>query len=136
MDVVLNSLAGDFIPASLRSLAEGGCFLELGKRDIWTPEAVASRRPDVRYVAYDLGEQLGKDPSLFSGMMNELTVAWSEGALRPLPITLFPLERVRDAMRFMAQARHVGKIVLATQAGRATQRRDWSETGPIGLPAA
>ena len=119
VDVVLNSLAGDFIPAGLRSLANGGYFLELGKREIWSREAVASRRPDVRYAAYDLGEEIGKDPNLFSSMVNELIVTWSEGPPRPLPVTLFPLERVRDAMRFMAQARHVGKIVLTTKAGRA-----------------
>ena len=52
--------------------------------------------------------------------MNELNVVWSDGVpFSPLPVTLFPLERVRDAMRFMAQARHVGKIVLTTKAGRA-----------------
>ena len=39
VDVVLNSLTGDFIPAGLRSLASGGWFLELGKRDIWSSEA-------------------------------------------------------------------------------------------------
>ena len=42
VDVVLNSLAGDFIPAGMRSLAPGGRFLELGKRDIWS--AARSRR--------------------------------------------------------------------------------------------
>ena len=119
VDVVLNSLAGDFIPTSLRSLAKGGCFLELGKRDIWSPEAVAAQRPDVRYAAYDLGEEIERDPNLFGDLMNELAAVWPRGAPPPLPVTLFPLERARDAMRFMAQARHVGKIVLTTKAGRA-----------------
>ncbi len=41
VDVVLNSLAGDFIPAGIRALARGGRFLELGKRGIWSAEAVA-----------------------------------------------------------------------------------------------
>ena len=56
VDVVLNSLAGEFIPAGIRVLAPGGCFLELGKRGIWT-ERSRSRpvRPDVRYHVYDLG---------------------------------------------------------------------------------
>lgn len=51
--------------------------------------------------------------------MKELIVAWSESEFPFPPVTLFPLERVRDAMRFMAQARHVGKIVLTTKSGRA-----------------
>jgi len=119
VDVVLNSLAGDFIPASLRSLANGGTFLELGKRDIWSSEAVSSIRPDVKFLAYDLGEEIRTDPNLFRDLMDELIVALSEETLRPLQLKLFPMERVRDAMRYMAQARHVGKIVLTTQAGRA-----------------
>ena len=57
VDVVLNSLAGEFISASMRTLAHGGCFLELGKRDIWTPETVKEARADVRYFAYDLGAE-------------------------------------------------------------------------------
>ena len=49
VDVVLNSLAGEAIAASLRALAPGGRFLEIGKRDIWTAAgrraAAAARRP-------------------------------------------------------------------------------------------
>jgi acyl transferase domain-containing protein/NADPH:quinone reductase-like Zn-dependent oxidoreductase len=119
VDVVLNSLAGDFIPASLRSLANSGWFLELGKRDIWSSEAVAAFRPDIKYLAYDLGEEIGKDPKLFRDLMDDLLRAFSDHVLLPRLVNLFPLERVRDAMRYMAQARHVGKIVLTTQAGRA-----------------
>ena len=114
--VVLNSLAGDFIPASIRTLATGGRFLELGKRDIWSPEAVAKVRPDVRYYVYDLGAEAQADRSLLRPMLDEILTALAEGSLRPLPVTVFPLDGVRDAMRFMAQARHVGKIVVRVAA--------------------
>ena len=86
VDVVLNSLAGDFIPASLRSVAHGGCFLELGKRDIWSSETVSSIRPDVKFLAYDLGEEIRTDPNLFRDLMDELIVALSEETLRPLQL--------------------------------------------------
>ncbi|RSM36830.1 hypothetical protein DMA12_38835, partial [Amycolatopsis balhimycina DSM 5908] len=36
VDVVLNSLAGEFVDASLGLLAEGGRFLEMGKTDLRT----------------------------------------------------------------------------------------------------
>ena len=39
------------------------------------------------------------------------------------------MERVRDAMRYMAQARHIGKIVLTTQAGRADPAPDLVRDG-------
>ena len=114
--VVMNSLAGDFIPASIRTLATGGCFLELGKRDVWSPEAVAKARPDVRYYVYDLGVEAQGDRSLLRPIFDEVLTALAEGLLRPLPVTVFPLDGVRDAMRFMAQARHVGKIVVRVAA--------------------
>jgi acyl transferase domain-containing protein/NADPH:quinone reductase-like Zn-dependent oxidoreductase/acyl carrier protein len=112
VDVVLNSLAGEFIPASLRALAENGCFLELGKRDILTPEAAKRARPDIRYWAYDFGAEVFADRNLLRPMLDEILAAFAEGSLRPLPVTLFPLDKIDDAMRLMAQARHVGKIIL------------------------
>ena len=116
VDVVLNSLAGEFITASMRTLAAGGRFLELGKRDIWSSEAVAKVRPDVRYHAYDLGDEAQADVSLLRPMLDAILAAVAEGSLRPLPATVFPLDASRDAMRFMAQARHVGKIVVRVAA--------------------
>ncbi|OEV06458.1 zinc-binding dehydrogenase, partial [Streptomyces oceani] len=41
MDVVLDSLAREFVDASLRLLPRGGRFLEMGKTDIREPEKVA-----------------------------------------------------------------------------------------------
>ena len=43
VDVVLNSLAGEFVDASLALLPRGGRFLEMGKTDIRDPEQVAAR---------------------------------------------------------------------------------------------
>ena len=43
------------VAASLASLALAGSFVEVGKRDIWSPARVAQERPDVRHslVAVD-----------------------------------------------------------------------------------
>jgi NADPH:quinone reductase-like Zn-dependent oxidoreductase/acyl carrier protein len=125
--IVLNSLVGDFIPASIRTLTAGGRFLELGKRDIWSADAVAKVRPDVHYYVYDLGAEAQADRGLLRPMLDEILTAVADGSLRPLPVTVFPLDSVRDAMRFMAQARHVGKIVMRvaadTSSGTSTQFR-------------
>ena len=55
-DVVLDSLAGEFVDASLRLVAPGGVFLEMGKTDIRDPEAIANEYPGVHYRAFDLFE--------------------------------------------------------------------------------
>ena len=57
VDVVLNSLAGDFIRESLRRLRAGGRFLEIGKTGIWTAEQMTAARPGRRAThAIDLGD--------------------------------------------------------------------------------
>jgi acyl transferase domain-containing protein/acyl carrier protein/SAM-dependent methyltransferase len=112
VDMVLNSLAGEFIPAGLSVLASGGRFLEIGKTDIWGQDRVARFRHDIAYYAYDMGEACAADPALFRTGLGEVLTGIAEGTLTPLPRHIFPLERAVEAFRTMAQARHTGKIVV------------------------
>jgi NADPH:quinone reductase-like Zn-dependent oxidoreductase/acyl carrier protein len=130
--VVLNSLAGDFIRASLDTVAQGGCFLEVGKRDIWTEEEVAALRRDIRYFAFDLGAIAMRDPRLIAGMLRELMERFSTGELQPLPTALYSFEDATHAFRTMAQARHIGKIVLGLSSyGRQASVRDLVSQGTV-----
>ena len=56
VDVVLNSLAGDFIPESLRLLRGGGRFIEIGKTGIWDANTVGETFPGLEYYPLYLGE--------------------------------------------------------------------------------
>ncbi len=109
VDVVLDSLAGEFVDASLRLVAPGGVFLEMGKTDIRDPDAVAEQHPGVRYRAFDLFEA-GADH--LQRILDELATLFAEAALRPLPVTPFDIRRAPAALRYLSQARHVGKVVL------------------------
>lgn len=40
-----------------------------------------------------------------------------DGVVRPLKRTVFPKNRVEDAFRFMAQGKHIGKVVVQVRAG-------------------
>jgi acyl transferase domain-containing protein/NADPH:quinone reductase-like Zn-dependent oxidoreductase/acyl carrier protein/NADP-dependent 3-hydroxy acid dehydrogenase YdfG len=111
VDVVLNSFSGPYIEKSLALLAPGGTFLEIGKREIWSEERMRAARPDVRYTAYDLAELLRERADLHA-MLAEALDAFARGELRAPAITDFPFERAAEAFRYMAQAKHVGKIVL------------------------
>ena len=112
VDVVLNSLAGEFIGASLDVLAKGGCFLEVGKRDLWSADDVAALGKNIRYVPFDLGDVAMEDPKLIAEMLSGLMKRFSSGELQPLPTTLYSFDDSAQAFRTMAQARHIGKIVL------------------------
>ena len=109
VDVVLNSLAGDFIERSLGVVRKGGRFLELGKSGIWTPDRVAERRPDVEYHAIYLGVD---EAPVTRARFPRLLANFESGALTPLPSTVFRLTEAAAAFRHMSHARHIGKIVL------------------------
>ena len=55
IDVVLNSLAGEFVDASLRLLVRGGRFIEMGKTDIRDAQVIADQYPRA-LSAFDLIE--------------------------------------------------------------------------------
>jgi mycoketide-CoA synthase len=109
MDVVLDSLAGDFVDASLRLVAAGGIFLEMGKTDIRDPGVVAENHAGVRYRAFDLFEA---GPDHIQRMLADLAAMFGDDVLRPLPVTTFDVRRAPAALRYLSQARHVGKVVI------------------------
>ncbi|HZG05132.1 MAG TPA: SDR family NAD(P)-dependent oxidoreductase, partial [Streptomyces sp.] len=113
IDVVLNSLAGDFVDASLRLLGDGGRFMEMGKTDIRDAEVVREAHPGVAYRAFDLGEATPERVQVMLGELRELCEA---GTLRPLPVTAWDFHDARAAMRYFSQARHIGKVVLTLPA--------------------
>ncbi|MFG2632287.1 SDR family NAD(P)-dependent oxidoreductase, partial [Streptomyces sp. NPDC048473] len=109
MDVVLDSLAGEFVDASLRLLPRGGRFLEMGKTDIRDADEVGAAHPGVSYRAFDL---MDAGPDRIQEMLVALLELFVSGALRPLPVTSWEVGRAVEAFRFLGQAKHVGKVVL------------------------
>lgn len=141
VDVVLNSLTGDFIPASLSILRPGGHFLEIGKAGIWDDAQVQDFRPGVHYSVIYLGEVWETQPDLIQSMLRDIAAGFESQTLHPLPLQVFPLTKAADAFRYMAQARHIGKIVLSQDV--ATDRLSpeatyliTGGTGGIGLRVA
>ncbi|MGH3702262.1 MAG: MDR/SDR family oxidoreductase, partial [Pseudonocardiaceae bacterium] len=109
VDVVLDSLAGVFVDASLRLVAAGGRFVEMGKTDIRDADEVAKAYPGVWYRAFDL---ISLELDEIQRMLAELVPLFECGVLRPLPVTTWDIRRAPEAMRFVSQARHIGKVVL------------------------
>ncbi|WP_261717704.1 type I polyketide synthase [Streptomyces sp. FZ201] len=109
VDVVLNSLAREFVDASLELLAPQGRFVEMGKTDIRDPEQL----PEVQYTAFELSEA---GAERIQETLAELMRLFAEGALKPLPVRAWDIRRARDAFRFMSQAKHIGKVALTVPA--------------------
>ncbi|MEU7298507.1 SDR family NAD(P)-dependent oxidoreductase, partial [Streptomyces exfoliatus] len=109
MDVVLNSLAGEFVDASLRLLPHGGRFVEMGKTDLRDPDLVAADHPGVDYRSFDL---LQEPAERIAEMLTAVLRLLSSGALTPLPFSTWDVRRAPEAFRYVSQARHIGKVVL------------------------
>ncbi|MEL6856215.1 MAG: SDR family NAD(P)-dependent oxidoreductase [Cyanobacteria bacterium J06607_13] len=112
VDVVLNSLNGDFIDASFATLSPTGRFVELGKIGIWDVEKVQQTYPEVRYYPFDLGEVTRAEPALMHRLWQTLSDHFDNNHFHALPIKTFPIEESTQAFRHMQQAKHIGKVVL------------------------
>jgi myxalamid-type polyketide synthase MxaB len=115
VDIVINSLAGEFIPKSLSILGQGGTFIELGTTDVWNAEKVRLFRRDIQFFVFSLRKYLMKDLGAFRKIFQLLLQWFSDGELTPPPIRVFPIQLITQAFRTMANAQHFGKIVVSIQ---------------------
>ncbi|XP_077184140.1 fatty acid synthase [Paroedura picta] len=114
VDLVLNSLAEEKLQASLRCLARHGRFLEIGKYDLSnnTPLGMALFLKNVAFHGILLDaifEEGNKDWEIVSDL---LTKGIKDGVVKPLRTTVFSREEVEAAFRYMAQGKHIGKVLI------------------------
>ncbi len=136
VDLVLNSLAGDAILKGLSALAPGGRFLEIGKRDVYANTAIGLRplRYNVSMHVIDMGQIFADAPGEVEELLRGLMRLFRRGALQPLPHTVLPFSRAAEAFHRMAQARHIGKIVLTAANDRIQPLRKLPQD-PVRFPA-
>ncbi len=117
VDIILNSLAGEAIPKGISCLAPYGRFLELGKRDIYQNSKLGlwAFRRNVSFFAIDLSRLVAERPAEVRDLLETVARHAESGDYRPLPQRQFSIGRARDAFRYMAQARHIGKVVLGVE---------------------
>ncbi|MGW5691919.1 SDR family NAD(P)-dependent oxidoreductase, partial [Streptomyces asiaticus] len=78
-------------------------------------------------VGVDLVLDAGADR--IQAMLAELAALIGQGALTPLPVRAWDVRRAAEALRYVSQARHVGKVVL-------TVPRPWDPAGTVLLTGA
>ena len=135
VEAVLNSLTSPgMVAGSLAGVGVGGAFVEISKRDIWSPARLAQDRPDLHYtlLAVDF-----LPPSAVHSALTRAAAAVSQGTFQPLPQILHGLNNSQNALRQMSQARHVGKVVAAASGTakmthHSSQAGSWVITGGLG----
>ncbi|MCD9594559.1 SDR family NAD(P)-dependent oxidoreductase [Streptomyces sp. 8ZJF_21] len=108
VDVVLNSLTGELLNASLGLLRPGGRLIEMGRTDLRDAEEVMARH-GVSYRAFEL---LDAGPDRIGRLLTELLSLFRQGVFTPLPLRVQDVRQASDAFRHLSQARHIGKLAL------------------------
>ena len=99
VDVVLNSLAREYVDASLELLPRGGRFIEMGKTDLRDPVAIAAEHPGVEYRAFDLIDDRSER---VREILLEVLALFEQGALEHVPLTAWDVRRAPEAFRHMS----------------------------------
>lgn len=129
VDVVLNSLPGEAIDASLGLLRAYGRFCEIGKIDIYQDHKIGLLpfQDNLSYFAIDLDRLLRERPEQVRRLFVEVMQRFSEGVYRPLPFTRFATEKTADAFRYMSLRKNIGKVVVSMQ----PEEWEASDSGPV-----
>ncbi|XP_047503403.1 fatty acid synthase [Pieris napi] len=126
VDLVLNSLAGDKLAASVRCLAPGARFLEIGKLDLSNDTALGMavflKNTTFHGILLDaLFDAPADDPERLE-VVRCVNEGIAGGAVRPLPATVFGGGQLEQAFRYMATGKHIGKVVLRVRDEREDAR--------------
>ncbi|KFD52748.1 hypothetical protein M513_06404 [Trichuris suis] len=114
VDLVLNSLAEEKLHASVRCLAQHGRFLEIGKYDLAADSKLGMSifLKNATFHGILLDSLFEPNNHEWQMVKHLLDKGIDEGLVKPLPMTIFPHDRVEEAFRFMATGKHKGKVLL------------------------
>ena len=138
VDVVLNSLAGRHIELCLQALRPAGWHCEIGKVDIYADNELNLRifRKNLRFAAIDVDRLMVDDPMLSRELSQTCLDLLDQGALTPLPVTVFPYKDYAKALRLMTTGQHQGKLVLKAPPASVAPEFPIADVRPLFDPDA
>jgi len=134
VDVVLNTLAGEAVDKGLAILRTGGRFLELGKTDIYQGGSLRLQPFDknLSFFAIDASLLARERPDFLRSVMEKVGQYFEDGLLKPLPMRVFPIADVASAFRRLAEAKHIGKLVVSFEGEEKVSVAPSAEFRPDG----
>jgi len=115
-DVIYDAVGGPYSEASLRAIAWEGRFLVVG-----FPAGIA-RIPlnlpllkSCQIVGVFWAAWTKRDPKAFETSTNELFGLYEKGKIKPLISERFPLDRGAEAIRWLADRKAIGKVIVTME---------------------
>ncbi|KAH8306772.1 hypothetical protein KR044_013278 [Drosophila immigrans] len=114
VELVLNSLSEDKLQASVRCLGLNGRFLEIGKFDLSnnSPLGMSVFLKNTSFHGILLDSVMEGEEEIQKRIVSLVADGIKNGAVLPLPITLFADQEIEKAFRFMSSGKHIGKVVV------------------------
>jgi NADPH:quinone reductase len=112
--VVLDPVGGPYAEPALRGLARGGMFITLGYAAGAIPsiplnlvllKGITIRGMEIRTFVTDRPDDSARD-------MRELTRMFADGTIRPYIGARFPLADTATALRYVADRKAIGKVII------------------------
>lgn len=127
VDYVLNSLSDEKLLASARCLSCGGVFLEIGKFDIMNNSnfgmAVFAKGTTFRALFADDLVYMPEERNIIHSLVQKDLKA---GIIQPLHTTVFQVNEIENAYRYLSTGKHVGKVLIQVR-----ESEDSKESLPI-----
>ena len=126
VDMIINSLAGEQASANAQILKTGGVYVELGKHQSMqeTHDSIRRSNPDARIQIVDIDKYWKNSPKQLSSVFHSTMERIKDGDYPVLPHTVFSARNADDAFRYMAEAKHIGKVVV--EFGRRNTNTDFA----------
>jgi NADPH:quinone reductase-like Zn-dependent oxidoreductase len=118
VDVILNSLTGEFLRESWSCLSKFGRFIDIGKRDQTVKTRIEMSHVDnnASFISVDLLALAAERPKLMKRLVCNIGQLLKYGKIRPVnPVTVFPISQVDAVFKSLHSSPTQGKIVIMPQ---------------------
>ncbi|KAL6719039.1 hypothetical protein ACLMJK_003274 [Lecanora helva] len=116
VDVILNSLSGEFLRQTWHCIAPFGTFIEIGIKDI-LDNTELDMRPFLQgasYTFFNLNQFERDRPDVMAKIIAGTFDFQRRKITRPItPVKIYPISDVENAFRLMQAGKHLGKVVLS-----------------------
>ncbi|KAJ3652416.1 hypothetical protein Zmor_018384 [Zophobas morio] len=114
VDMILNSLSEDKLQASIRCLARGGKFMEIGKYDLASDSSLnlLLMEKEACYHGILLDVVFRNFKEMKTNVVKRLVEGIEAGFVKPLPRIVFNADEVEMSYRYMMTGKHIGRILI------------------------
>ncbi|KAF2473021.1 polyketide synthase [Lindgomyces ingoldianus] len=114
-DVILSTTSGDVFNETLRYMASGGRFIDLGRVDVQNHGSMSLEafRRNATFSSFDLGVLIEDKPEFCGRLLGQVNNMLRDGVIQPIsPIRTFDVSQLAPALTYLSMGNHIGKVVI------------------------